>query len=296
MVSELTDLLREVPGSGERDDYAMAIIDDNVLGKQTTATRRLTNQRLGELYGLSLTIPLFRVLRRLWDADEAGRPLIALFCALARDPLLRATSVAVLPLPIGAELLRSSMSSAIRTSTGDRLNDSTLDKVARNAASSWAQSGHLKGRVRKIRQEVRPTPGAVAFAIWLGSLQGISGEGLLQTSWSQVLDQSPTDLLDLALRAKQLGLLNARVGGGIVEPPRSTPTASPIPSPTTLRNGSSTVTPPACSKRATPVTRTPLLSFKSRSADCSATSGLQNSTRRCASPKKPASGSFATMY
>ncbi len=217
MVRELADLLRAVPGSADRDDYAAAIVDENVLGKQTTSTRRLTNQRLGELYGLSLTVPLFRVLRRLWDADEPGRPLIALFCALARDPLLRATSLAVLPLPIGAELLRSSMSSAIRASTGDRLNDSTLDKVARNAGSSWAQSGHLKGRVRKIRQEVRPTPGSVAFAVWLGALQGISGEGLLQTAWSRVLDQSPADLLDLALRAKQLSLLNARVGGGIVE-------------------------------------------------------------------------------
>ena len=217
MVTELTDLLRAVPGSAERDDYAVAIIEENVLGKQTTSTRRLTNQRLGELYGLSVTIPLFRVLRRLWGADEPGRPLIALFCALARDPLLRATSQAVLPLPVGAELLRSLMSSAIRTSTGDRLSDSTLDKVARNAGSSWSQSGHLEGRVRKIRREVRPTPGSVAFAVWLGSLQGISGEGLLRTPWARVLDRSPVGLLDLALRAKQLGLLNARVGGGVVE-------------------------------------------------------------------------------
>ncbi len=217
MLVELTELLAALPANATRDEYAVAIIESNVLGKQTTSTRRLTNQRLGELYGLSLTVPLFRVLRRLWDVDEPGRPLIALLCALARDPLLRATSKAVLPVPIGNELLRSAMTSAIRESVGRRLNESILDKAARNAGSSWSQSGHLEGRVRKIRREVRPTPGSVAFAAWFGSLHGFAGEDLLRTPWARVLDQSPVELLDLALRAKQLRLLNASSGGGVVE-------------------------------------------------------------------------------
>jgi len=217
MLAELTELLAAVPANATREEYAEAIIKDNILGKQTTSTRRLTNQRLGELYGLSLTLPLFRVLRRLWDIDKPGRPLIALLCAVARDPLLRATSNAVLPMPIGSELLRSAMTSAIRESVGERLNDSILDKVARNAGSSWAQSGHLEGRVRKIRQEVRPTPGAAAFAMWFGSLYGLAGESLLRGPWARMLDQSPVELLDLTLRAKQLGLLNANSGGGVIE-------------------------------------------------------------------------------
>jgi len=217
MFAELSELLSAVPASATREEYAAAIIEDNALGKQTAATRRLTNQRLGELYALSPTVPLFRVLRRLWDIDEPGRPLIGLLCALARDPLLLATSKAVIPMPVGSELLRSTMTSVIMSSTGSRLNESILDKVARNAASSWAQSGHLNGRVRKIRQEVRPTPGSVALAIWLGSLHGVAGEDLLRTTWARVLDQSPVELLDLALRAKQLGLLNASFGGGVVD-------------------------------------------------------------------------------
>ena len=120
-------------------------------------------------------------------------------------------------MPVGSELLRTSMTSAILTATGTRLNDSILDKVARNASSSWAQSGHLEGRVRKIRREVRPTPGPVACAIWFGTLSGFAGENLLRTAWARVLDQSPVELLDLALRAKQIGLLNVNAGGGIVE-------------------------------------------------------------------------------
>ena len=91
MLVELSDLLAALPANATREDYAEAIIEDNVLGKQTAATRRLSNQRLGELYGLSKSIPVFRVMRRLWDSDEQGRPLIAFLCALARDPLLRAS-------------------------------------------------------------------------------------------------------------------------------------------------------------------------------------------------------------
>ena len=217
MLVELTELLAAVPAIANREEYTEAIIEDNILGKQTTSTRRLTNQRLGELYGLSRAVPLFRILRRLWDIDEPGRPLIALLCAVARDPLLRATSKAVLPMPIGSELLRSAVTSAIRESVGTRLNESILDKVARNAGSSWSQSGHLEGRVRKIRREVRPTPGSVAFAVWFGSLHGLAGEDLLRTPWARMLDQSPVELLDLTLRAKQLGLLKASSGGGVVE-------------------------------------------------------------------------------
>lgn len=217
MLAEVTDLLRAVPGRADRRDYAQAIVEENALGKETVATRRLTNQRLGELYGLDPRIPLFRVLRRLWPTDEAGRPLLAMLSALARDPLLRSTAPAVLSLPVGAELVRAAFQAGIRDTVGHRLNDDVVDKVARNAASSWRQSGHLKGRVRKIRQRVTPTPGSLAFALWLGSLEGLAGQALLDCSWARVLDRTGRELLPVALQAKQLGLIHARAGGGVVE-------------------------------------------------------------------------------
>jgi hypothetical protein len=131
--------------------------------------------------------------------------------------LLRCTATPVIELPVGAELIRSSFLDAIRETVGSRLNESTLDKVARNAASSWSQAGHLEGRVRKIRQRVRPTAGPLAAALWMGSLEGLAGEQLLSCRWTQVLDRSGQALVPLALEAKQLGLIQARIGGGVVE-------------------------------------------------------------------------------
>jgi alkylhydroperoxidase family enzyme len=156
-------------------------------------------------------------LRRLWAADEPGRPLVALLCALARDPLLRATAPSVLGLPPGSELVRALLLDALREAVGERLSEPVLDKVARNAGSSWCQSGHLEGRVRKIRRRVTPTIGSLAFALWLGTLEGLAGRALLESRWARALDGSPDQLVQLALQAKQLGLIHARAGGGVLE-------------------------------------------------------------------------------
>lgn len=217
MLAEVEDLFGALPAEADRERYAAAIIEDNLLGKRTEATRRLTSQRLGELYGLDLRLPLFRALRRVWEIDAPGRPLCALLCALARDPLLRATATPVLELAEGAELVRHHLLDAIRSAVGERLNEATLDKVARNVASTWSQAGHLEGRVRKIRKRVDPTPGPLALALWLGSLEGLAGEQLLSSRWAQVLDRTARELHPVVLRAKQLGLVSANLGGGTVE-------------------------------------------------------------------------------
>ena len=217
MLAELGELLAAVPAGGTRADYAAAIVGENALGKATAATRRLTHQRLRELYALDPRVPIFRILRRLWPIDVPGRPRLALLCALARDPLLRATAPAVLALPAGAELVRAALLDALRQEVGPRLNDAVLDKAARNSASSWAQSGHLTGRVRKIRRQVGPTPGSAALALWLGTVEGLAGRALLDSRWTRVLDRTGAALWPAALHARRLGLIHARAGGDVVE-------------------------------------------------------------------------------
>jgi hypothetical protein len=217
MTAELAGVLEVVPEDGRRADYAEAIIEDNVLAKQTAATRKLTNQRLGELYGLDPSVPLFRVLRRLWNLEKESRTLLASLCAAARDPLFRATAPVIFQLGEGKELARQDMTDVLRDATGARLNDNVLDKVVRNASSSWTQSGHLKGRQRKIRQLVRPTPVVAAYALALSYLCGFRARGLLETHWCQMLDITPQRMLDLSAGAMRLGLLDLRRAGEVVE-------------------------------------------------------------------------------
>lgn len=217
MFAELEQILTLVPRNAGRETYSKAIIDDNVTGKRTASTRVLTNQRLGELFALDPQVPLFRVMRRYWDSAGAGRRLLALLCALARDPLLRATVPPILGMKAGEELSRQAMADAVRNSVDDRLNDASVDKVVRNASSSWAQVGYLSGRVRKHRQAVEGSPHAVAYALLLGYLLGTRGNRLFKTFWTRVLDTTEEKLIFLAMDAKRLGALNLKHGGGVIE-------------------------------------------------------------------------------
>jgi hypothetical protein len=217
MLAELRQVLDATPSNARRADYAAAIIEGNCLSKPTTSTRRLSNQRLGELYGLDPAIPLFRVLRRLWEFAPEGRPLLALLAAIARDPLLAATCPAIVLLHANAEFQRDAMKRALHAVVGDRLNDSTLDKVCRNTASSWSQSGHLEGRTFKKRRAVVAPPIAAAFAIYLAHAAGFRGGEVFSCAWLRVIDCDPSRARHLALEAKRIGLLDLRMAGDVVE-------------------------------------------------------------------------------
>lgn len=217
MFEELNTVLSCVGAEATRKEYASAIVDDNCLAKPTTSTRRLTNQRLGELYGLDSSVPLFRVFRRLWDIHEPGRRLLALLCAVARDPLLASTASAIITLSDGAEYNRNPVKEALRDIVGDRLNDDILDKVVRNIASSWSQSGHLEGRTFKKRHLVQSTPATVAFALYLAQQVGFRSMELFTSGWMTLLDCHPVQARDLALEAKRLGLIDLRISGDVVE-------------------------------------------------------------------------------
>jgi hypothetical protein len=217
MLEELSALLASAPAATRRGEFARLVVEENVLGKSTTSTRRITAQRLGELYALDTSVPLFRALVRLWPIDRESQAVLALLCSLARDPLLRATVPPVLALREGQSFDRDSMASALRSYAGARLNESILDKVVRNAASSWTQSGHLIGRTLKRRQRIKPSPVTVTMAFLLGYLQGLRGPALLRTTWCEVLDSTPEALSNVASRASMSGFMRFRHAGDVVE-------------------------------------------------------------------------------
>jgi len=215
MLQELTLLFQSNQKEATRQEYLDSIINDNSLGKPTMSTRKISAQRLTELYGLIPSIPLFRLMSYFWYIDQSSQPLLALLIALARDPLLRITAIPILNLQAGDEFSRSKFNEILEQSAQNRFNEGTLDRVVRNTASSWTQSGHLTGRVIKIRQLVTPTPVVTTYALLLGYLAGYRGESLFSTLWAKVLDMPKSKLIDLALDAKRLGLLEMSQAGGV---------------------------------------------------------------------------------
>jgi hypothetical protein len=217
MLRELSRLMAACGPGASPEDYREAIVEQNVLVKATLSTRKESLRRLRELYGLSDEILLFRALRDLWSMDPAAQPLLGLLCSCARDPILRATADLILRTDKGAEMTPSMISDAVRDSFPGRYGPMMLANVGRHVASSWQQSGHLAGRLRKTRARALNTPIATTYALFLAYLCNGRGDSLFRTAWARLLDAPEHETREYAAVASRQGWLEYREMGGVTE-------------------------------------------------------------------------------
>lgn len=217
MLSELASLLGASDEDWTLDEFRTAVILDNALSKATMATREKSFRHLRELYALSTEVLLFRSLVDLWNQNQSTQPLLALLCAVARDPLLRGTASSILRAEPGIAVTAQDLVQGMDSAFSDHYNPQILAKVGRNAASSWTQSGHLAGRTNKTRVRVQSSPATVAYALLLGHLCDVRGDALFSTLWCRLLDAPIHVLREQAQVASRQGWVEYRSGGGVTE-------------------------------------------------------------------------------
>jgi hypothetical protein len=217
MLAELGAVLANVPQGSSAADYREAILGQNVLGKTTDSTRQKSLRHLRELYALDETVPVFGLLRKLHTMDTECLPLLAVQVAWTRDPLFRATAPPVIDSSEGEQVETARLAQALELAFPDQYSELNRNKIARNAASSWTQSGHLSGRTKKIRQLIKPTAVAVTMALFLGNIAGYDGAAVFSNPWCRLLDLSPDRAKSLGLEAHGSGLLDLRALGEVVE-------------------------------------------------------------------------------
>ena len=218
MLVELGAVLAGVPVGSGSDDYRAAILQRNVLGKTTGSTRRKSLRHLRELYALDEAVPMFTLLRRLHAIDlGASLPLLALQVAWSRDPLFRATTQPVLDASVGDPVDRASLVQAFEAAFPNQYSEASRKTATQNAASSWTQSGHLTGHVKKTRQQIKPTAVAVTMALFLGQVAGYHGAAVFSNPWVRLLDLGADRARAMAQEAHRAGLLNLRAVGEVVE-------------------------------------------------------------------------------
>lgn len=217
MLPELRALLAAAPPDATLADYRDAAVAQNAMSKATVTTREKTLHYLRKLYLLDLSKPVFAALRELWDVDVKAQPTLALLCALARDPGLRATADVVLALTPGDRTGPHELADAIDQAFPDRYNPSVRHHMGQNGGASWKQSGLLQGSATKTRAHPEATHPAVAYALYLGHLEGSAGLGLYSTLWARVLDAPPATFQALVETAARTGWIDLRSAGGMTE-------------------------------------------------------------------------------
>lgn len=217
MLAELGLLLDACPEDAVQADYRQAVVDLNCLAKRSTSTRALTWGHLVDLYGVSPDLLVFRGMRWFWARDTGGRPLIALSAALARDGLLSSIAPHVWAAPLGSTVSRESIEAFIAAKFPDRFSPATLKSVAQNINASLTRTGHLSGRARKRREQARPTPGSVAYALLLGHAFGARGPELFQTRFMKAQDASVAVCIDLAEDAARKGWIEFKRVADVME-------------------------------------------------------------------------------
>jgi hypothetical protein len=219
IVPALVQLLSSVDRGADATSYERAVLEDNVLGKDTAGARQRTLRYLRELYLLRPDSILFRALRDLWTDDPAGQPLLAGLCAFARDAVFRASAPAIFDSDPGDEVTSVNLAEAVEKAFPTAYSDSTLAKIGRNTFSSWEQTGHLESlaRTEKVRRRPVCTPAATAYALLLGHLEGVRGAALFDTIWTRALDHPRSHLTELAIVASQRSLIDFRHSGGVTD-------------------------------------------------------------------------------
>ena len=218
MLEDLQLLLSYVnhPDSS-KNDYLKAIKEDNCLGKRSGKNRIITNRHLVYLYSLDPTMTIFRALRYFWERDIDGQPLMALLCSYSRDSVLRLSEPFIVQLTEGETTTREALEEYIDEKEPDRFSKATLKSTAQNLNSTWTKSGHLIGKVKKVRSRAIATPGSVSYALFLGYLTGIRGESLFTTEYTCLLNSSKASLIKLAEDASRRGWIVFKRIGNVME-------------------------------------------------------------------------------
>lgn len=217
MLVELEALLRVVPGDAPVDRYAEAVVHRNVLGKETVSSRKKSLSHLKELYALTPACPLFAALRALHTISPDSLPQLAILIALARDPLLRASAEAILPLPPDSAVSPADISRVIEREFPGTYSPKSVLSISQNCASTWAQAGHLSGRVRKVRRALQPSPAGCVLAFFLGATTGHHGAAMFSSSWCRAMELDPERAKALGFEAHRRGWINLRAIGEVVE-------------------------------------------------------------------------------
>lgn len=217
MLAELESVMGTLGTVVTSANVRQAILEDNVLGKATRSGRKNSATKLIDLYSFNPEQQLFHAFEVLWRDASASRPVLAVLLALSRDTVLRASVETVIGAPIGSTITKEQLYKSLLSGFASKYAETTLQSTTRNIASSWRQSGHIRGENPIVRAKAPADFHAIAFALLIGYLRGLRGQNLLTSDWVRLLDFDSGELEVAITEAHRHGLITSRKIGEVIE-------------------------------------------------------------------------------
>ena len=217
MLKELGILLDSTSVNATFNDLKKRVVEDNILRKASISGRKKTFGFLKQLYSLDPAIPIFRLLRWGWSQNIDEKPILCILCALSRDAALRSSAPYIFSIAEGSSPNKLDLIQILELSFPNQYSQKLLKSMSENLLSSWTQSGHLVGKLKKIRSKPTVGPVSVTYALYLGWLSGIRGRNLLSTPWIEVLNLTDWEIRELLQLASKKGWIKYSESGGMVE-------------------------------------------------------------------------------
>ncbi len=210
-------VVQALPAVASSEDINQSVIEENILGKRTASGRSESLRRLKRLYGLDRTKPLFRVFWTFAHDEPKALSQLCLLSAFARDPQLRHSFDLIRIWPAEQILPRAAMEEHLNNGYPGRFTRATLVSMAQNVNTTWTVSGHLSGKVTKVRTLPEPTATSAAYAMFVGYLAGLRGVTLLTSVFGELVSPSRAQLQSALNLAAAKGLLSLRQAADVVE-------------------------------------------------------------------------------
>lgn len=217
MFTEIRNLFSVTPPDYGRAEYKTEIVENNVLGKPTSSSRKKSYSHLVELYGLDPSQTLFRCLRFFANDDFDALAQLALVCVYCRDPQFRQSFELIEKLAPGEELPRVRMEQHLEEGFPGRFSAAMKKSLAQNVNTSWGVAGFLQGRNRKYRTDPRSSMSGTVYAVFAGHLLGLRGDFLLNSSFTRLVGANESLVISHLSSASTQGWLRFRHSGGITE-------------------------------------------------------------------------------
>jgi hypothetical protein len=222
---ELEDLLMAAPGDADQETYRALMIDQNVAGKRTEASRKKTWTNLKGRYLLDPDYLEFQAFHEAMDVASAGddRGMICYLMMARTDRLFREMTLEhVVPAlrepdsTIANEPIEQSISE-LGEAVGFSWTATTVEAVRKHFLSALKDFGLLRGSQKKRTNQLSPGTPVVIFAVQLGRLEGLTDRQILGCRWFQLLGMNQDAAIDRLYMAAQDGEIRFRKQAEVVE-------------------------------------------------------------------------------